>query len=263
MAACVTTPFLPFCCSFEFGGALPAALHMHPPPPPRRLYPTPEAQRLAATHALVTQTGAFPVNPKGWWVADVSSDQLRAWQQKAGESPALPPLLEALRVIVLGRAPSPRQWLLRAFWWVAPCPEPTLLLLDWLWVGGRPAPVLGALVDRLSAFDVLGARRLAFAQIIVSSQPTPEAGTGLPPPPPVLITRRNTVALEALRQAFAAGDNRVALLYGVQHVPDLLQRLLADGMQVVGSQWMTVWQVSALGHTAPGVAASGAASVFA
>ena len=230
-------------CHVPVPSAVPRPRVVAPPPVPfvcLRADPTPEAQQLAATHDLVPQTAALPLNAKGWYVADVSAERLRAWQRASGEA-APPPLLKALRIILLG--PDPRPSPLRACAWLAPAPELAMVLQDWLWVGDRPAPVLGALLDRLMASDVGGARRLALAQILTSRQPAPEAGSPGPPPPPELIARRNTVALEALRAAWQAGDRRVAMLYRVQHTPDLLQRLLADGMQVVGSQWMTVWQV--------------------
>ena len=41
--------------------------------------------------------------------------------------------------------------------WLVPCLEAHLLLLDWVWGGGRPAPVLGAMVDAISAGDIVGA----------------------------------------------------------------------------------------------------------
>jgi len=64
---------------------------------------------------------------------------------------ALPPALEALVVTARGRAGGGlvRQGT-RALCWLVPCPEAHLLLLDWVWGGGRPAPVLGAMLDSLA-----------------------------------------------------------------------------------------------------------------
>jgi hypothetical protein len=137
------------------------------------------------------------------------------------------------------RGPLPRA--LRLLWWLTPCPEPWLLLFDWLWVGGRPAPVVGALVDCLTAFDGLGARRLAFAQILVSGQLTSE--TQVNPAPGVLIGRRNAVAVEAVARARGDGCRRVAVLYGAIHMNGILSSLLADGLRVTSSSWLDVWAV--------------------
>ena len=74
-----------------------------------------------------------------------------------------------------------------------------LLLLDWVWGGGRPAPVLGAMVDCVCGGDLTAARRLAFAQMMVSAQAAGPVGGGTSVP--VLVTKRNEVAVDCLRRA--------------------------------------------------------------
>ena len=90
----------------------------------------------------------------------------------------------------------------RAMCWLVPCPEAHLLLLDWVWGGGRPAPVLGAMLDSLAGGKLEAVRRLAFAQMIVSAQAKGAVGGGADVP--VLVSKRNDVAAECLRAAMTA-----------------------------------------------------------
>lgn len=167
---------------------------------------------------------------------------------RGGEDVAvsLPPALEALMVTARGRAGGgPVRQTARAMCWLVPCPEAHLLLLDWVWGGGRPAPVLGAMLDALAGGDLTAARRLAFAQMIVSSQAKGSVGGGAEVP--VLVTRRNEVAMECLRKALSASDvSRVGLLYGGLHMPGLAKSVVEDlGLEPVDQRWRAVWRVEA------------------
>ena len=158
------------------------------------LTPTEEARNLAGVHGLLAQLDAVDFRRPAWYVADVPKAELVRMQEEAGERPladapaasssvpgvrakaaaasgSLPPALEALLVTARGRAGVvfARQ-MTRAMCWLVPCPEAHLLLLDWVWGGGRPAPVLGAMLDSLAGGKLEAVRRLAFAQMIVSAQ---------------------------------------------------------------------------------------------
>ena len=190
-------------------------------------------------------------------------DRLRSGSNRGGggnAAGALPPALEALVVAARGRAGGgPAKQLARALCWLVPCPEAHLLLLDWVWGGGRPAPVLGAMLDALASGQIESVRRLAFAQMIVSAQAKGAAGGGSEVP--VLVRRRNERALECLRVALdAPGVRRVALLYGGLHMPGLAAGMvgsrsvgdelgdgLGDGLGFESStvRWRSVWRVEA------------------
>lgn len=175
---------------------------------------------------------------------------------------ALPPALEALVIAARGRAGGgPVKQLARALCWLVPCPEAHLLLLDWVWGGGRPAPVLGAMLDALASGQIESVRRLAFAQMIVSAQAKGAVGGGSEVP--ILVRKRNKRALECLRVALdAPGVRRVALLYGGLHMPGLAAGLVGpqtgetgdtqddlneDGLGFESStvRWRSVWRVEA------------------
>lgn len=64
---------------------------------------------------------------------------------------------------------------------------------------------------------------------------------------PVLVTRRNQVAVDCLRKAIAAKDvSRVGLLYGGLHMPGLTKSVMNDlGLEPADQRWRAVWRVEA------------------
>ena len=163
----------------------------------------------------------------------------------------LPPAVEAFVVAARGRAGGgPVKQLIRYLCWCVPCPEAHLLLLDWVWGGGRPAPVLGAMLDSLASGQIMSVRRLAFAQMIVSAQAKGSVGGGTEVP--ILVNKRNEKALECLRKSLDVdGVRRVALLYGGLHMPGLTSAMGSldpgSGFKMEQSQirWRPVWRVEA------------------
>ena len=229
------------------------------------LAPTREARALARAHGLEAQLDVLDARQEGWFVADVTREELIALREEAGEIPVasgsgrsasptrtLPPALEALAVTAFGRAGArdPARLFTRLGCWLVPCPEAHLLLLDWVWAGGRPSEVLGALVDCCASGDLLGARRLAFAQMIVSAQARGPAGGGADEP--ILVARRNDVAIDGVAKAFKANVRSVNLLYGGLHAPGLIEcareRL---NMEVVDVEWRDAWRVRPPANASP------------
>lgn len=61
----------------------------------------------------------------------------------------------------------------------------------------------------------------------------------------VIIGERNRAAIEALRRAIDDGNNKIAILYGGGHMPDLGRRLREEFDLVPSSvQWITAWSIS-------------------
>ena len=233
------------------------------------LTPTEEARDLAGVHGLLAQLDAVDFRRPAWYVADVPKAELVRMQEAAGERPlasspassstagvrakaaaaassgSLPPALEALLVTARGRAGGgPARQFTRAMCWLVPCPEAHLLLLDWVWGGGRPAPVLGAMLDSLAGGKLEAVRRLAFAQMIVSAQAKGAVGGGADVP--VLVSKRNDVAVECLRKAMTApGVRKIGLLYGGLHMPGLAEKMAELGLEPSTQRWRAVWRVEA------------------
>ena len=238
------------------------------------LAPTPEARALARAHGLRAQMDALDAKSEGFYVADVTREELIALREEAGElgstraaetarnknasvatsgGKALPPALEAMAVTALGRASGgdPGKIIARLSCWFVPCPEAHLLLLDWVWAGGRPSNVLGAMVDCCASGDLESARRLAFAQMIVSAQAEGPVGGGAAEP--VLVARRNDVAIDGVKKAFkSSAVDEVNLLYGGLHVPGLVRcaRERLD-MDVVDTAWRDAWRVQPPKNASP------------
>ncbi|CAA6665971.1 unnamed protein product [Spirodela intermedia] len=60
----------------------------------------------------------------------------------------------------------------------------------------------------------------------------------------VIIGERNRVATEALRRAIDSGSNRIAVLYGGGHMPDLGRRLREEFNMVPSKvHWITAWSI--------------------
>jgi hypothetical protein len=61
----------------------------------------------------------------------------------------------------------------------------------------------------------------------------------------VLISERNKIALQVLKEQLAAGKQRVAIFYGAGHLTDMDQRLRNDfGMKPVSITWLTAWDLA-------------------
>lgn len=60
----------------------------------------------------------------------------------------------------------------------------------------------------------------------------------------VIIGERNRAAVEALRRAMDEGHNKIAILYGGGHMPDLGRRLREE-FDLIPSQvqWVTAWSI--------------------
>lgn len=60
----------------------------------------------------------------------------------------------------------------------------------------------------------------------------------------VIIGERNKAAIDALRRAIDDGHNRIAILYGGGHMPDLGRRLREEFNLVPSRvQWITAWSI--------------------
>lgn len=57
-----------------------------------------------------------------------------------------------------------------------------------------------------------------------------------------LIAARNQRAIDVLQERVAAGDRKLAIFYGVAHMPDFELRLQADvGLEFSETRWVTAW----------------------
>lgn len=137
--------------------------------------------------------------------------------------------------------------LLRLLSWLLPCPEAAILLLDWSRMSPRPGglpPVLVPMFENLLAGDLEEARKLAFAQQLLSGLPDAGGwGGAARSDVEVRVRARNKECCrvlgsflqeakgEAVVEGGDKGPRKVALLYGAYHVADLHERLLRLGLR--------------------------------
>jgi len=61
-----------------------------------------------------------------------------------------------------------------------------------------------------------------------------------------IITERNLIALEVLRDQLAKGKKRIGIFYGAGHLADFSRRLVDDfGMKFTGEKWVEAWDLRA------------------
>ena len=68
----------------------------------------------------------------------------------------------------------------------------------------------------------------------------------------VLVTERNKVVMEKLKNVLAKGGASHAIFYGSGHMPDLEERLLDAGFQKTDTIWLDAWNIPAPGEEPEG-----------
>lgn len=59
----------------------------------------------------------------------------------------------------------------------------------------------------------------------------------------VIIGDRNVKCLEVLDREVLAGKKKLGIFYGAAHFPDMEKRLLEDGWEETGIEWLTAWEI--------------------
>ncbi|CAI8594771.1 unnamed protein product [Vicia faba] len=96
-------------------------------------------------------------------------------------------------------------------------------------------------IEALSRLDFSGAMKVFLAKRLTSelTQATADVEEKS-----VIIGERNRVAIEALKTALDKGNNRIAILYGGGHMPDLGRRLREEfDLIPSGVEWITAWSI--------------------
>jgi len=223
-----------------------------------RMFPTAQQIQTAGAYGLTSQLQSMDCFREGWYLADLEKEEVQKLQERAQEAvwgasawgSCAQNITDALRLLVGGRSRGTvKDKLVRALLWITPCPEAGLLLLDWAWQGGRPAPILLPLASALLALDYPASQKLVFAQDLVSGQASGFTATD---PETTLIGKRNEAAIAAVSQAIEDGCKRIAVLYGGLHMKDLSRRLEVElDFYQTGEEWNVVWGVDRRPATLP------------
>ncbi|MED6137191.1 hypothetical protein PIB30_062753 [Stylosanthes scabra] len=204
-------------------------------------------RQMARVLTLDFQLDCLNYQAANWYHADLDYETFKILQLEKGESlfsfardmtlkstkamlqPSIPEDLDPLRSKLL--------WASR----VLPMPLVGLLIIGGVCadVGSQAAnyPEIEALsrLDFGAAMKVFLAKRLTseFTQVTADVEEKS-----------VIIGERNKVAVDTLRTAMDEGHNRIAILYGGGHMPDLGRRLREEFDLVPSSvQWITAWSI--------------------
>jgi hypothetical protein len=91
--------------------------------------------------------------------------------------------------------------------------------------------------DRPRRLKIIMAKQLAEMESLLTSFGGEEGS--------VLITERNKIALEVLKQQLSAGRRKLAIFYGAGHLADMDKRLREDfGMRPIEITWLTAWDLA-------------------
>lgn len=174
---------------------------------------------------------------------------------------------------------------LRYLSWLGPCPEFSCLLLDWSrWnqptkAGGLP-PALLPIIENVSMGNIFAARKLAFAQQLISGVPDSGSWGGEAlSDTEVRVKARNTECCRVLKgfleeheeaakiialpeqsstvenipktaskmstssTEVKSSELKIAILYGAYHIEDLSAKLRAMGMKAESASSLTAWSM--------------------
>lgn len=114
-----------------------------------------------------------------------------------------------------------------------------------------PPSVKGGSQDLSILFAFLASdRALALKRVVANQFEDLETMTAAfeGPEGSTIITERNKVALETLREQIEAGKKRIAIFYGCGHLPDMAERLADEfGLELESRRWLTAWDLQPKG----------------
>jgi hypothetical protein len=131
--------------------------------------------------------------------------------------------------------------ILRALlWFTVPSPELSVLLLDWSSLTAMSiSQITLPLVETIAKGQFASARQLLFGQVAMLAS---KANRYANSQSDLLVSQRNQRAMQVLR-SLDESTPKLSLLYGCNHCPDLLRRLVKDGYELTAIEWRTAWSV--------------------
>lgn len=204
-------------------------------------------RQMARILTLDFQLDCLDYQAENWYHADLDFETFKLLQRERGESLftfARDMTIKSTKAMVQPAIPENLDpWRSKLLWAsrVLPMPLVGLLIIGGICtdVGGQASeyPELDALsrLDFSAAMKVFLAKRLTseFTQVTADVEEKS-----------VIIGERNKAATEALRRAIDEGHNRIAILYGGGHMPDLGRRLREEfDLEPSRVEWVTAWAI--------------------
>ncbi|KAL5729251.1 hypothetical protein ACHQM5_002227 [Ranunculus cassubicifolius] len=205
-------------------------------------------RQMASVLALDFQLDCLDYQSQNWYHADLDFETFKALQDEKGESlfsfaremtlKSTKAMVEAVSIPSdLGPWKSKLLWASR----VLPMPLIGLVIIGSVCTDTQKEESEYSELQALSRLDFGGAMKIFLAKRLTSefSQVTAEVEEKS-----VIIGERNRVATEAIRRSISEGKNKIAVLYGGGHMPDLGRRLREE-FDLVPSrvEWVTAWSI--------------------
>lgn len=206
-------------------------------------------RQMARFLTLDFQLDCLDYQGDNWFHADLDFETFKLLQQEKGESIfsfARDMTIRSTKALVQ-TASIPEElgpWRSKLLWASRVLPMP---LVGILIIGGLCADVGSQTteypeVEALSRLDFGGAMKVFLAKRLTSEFTEATADVE---EKSVIIGERNRAATEALQRAIDEGHNKIAILYGGGHMPDLGRRLRNEfDLFPSGVQWVTAWSIT-------------------
>jgi hypothetical protein len=171
--------------------------------------------------ALEFQLEQIDYEAKNFVHADLSPDEFARSMKNLNESP-IQMFLQLMKASMVQARNRKRP------------PPSDFVILAALLKGREGAPVLKQIfADELSEADV-----------VLEALNGPNGST--------LVTERNKVALQVMKEQLEAGKKKLGIFYGAAHMNDIAERLAKEhGMVPVETRWVTAWDLTKSASPAP------------
>ncbi|CAM8931269.1 unnamed protein product [Rhodiola kirilowii] len=205
-------------------------------------------RQMASVLMLDFQLDCLDYQDDNWVHADLDFETFKQLQEEKGESIftfARDMTIKSTKALVQA-ASIPEDlgfWRSKLLWASRSLPMPLvgLLIIGGLCMDFSIQESEYSEMEALSRLDIGAALKVFLAKRLTSEF---TEGTADIEEKSVIIGERNKAAVEALRRALDEGNNKIAILYGGGHMPDLGRRL-RDEFDLVPSRvkWVTAWSI--------------------
>ncbi|XP_042395346.1 uncharacterized protein LOC121985778 isoform X1 [Zingiber officinale] len=200
-------------------------------------------RQMARILSLDFQLDCLDYENEKWQHADLDFETFKFLQDERGES-FFTLAKEMTRTLIqpsfpgdLGSWKSKLLWVSRVF----PMPLVGLFIIISVCSPSESYSTEYTELEALSRLDIGGALKIFLAKRLTSEFTNITAAIE---ENSVIIGERNKVAIEALRRSINCGHQRIAVLYGGGHMPDLGRRLHEEFDMVPSHvQWITAWSI--------------------
>ncbi|XP_078431780.1 thermosome subunit gamma [Wolffia australiana] len=204
-------------------------------------------RQMAQILSLDFQLDCLDYQDGSWSNADLDYETFKSLQLERGESFftfARDMTVRSTKALVQPSIPENLDpWRSKLLWAsrVLPMPLLGLVLIGSVCTPAESKATEYPELEALSRLDFGAAMKIFLARRLTSEF---KAITSTIEERSVIIGERNRVATEALKEAIANGNNKIAVLYGGGHMPDLGRRLKDEfNMVPCNVHWVTAWAI--------------------